>query len=89
MRMALTSPESQGSRCFESIAWKRADYIQLTALTGDGVSFFDIHGCTDVRVTKVFRYIEQRDVLVDENAGEGVSQVVEADVPHAVLLKHL
>ena len=49
----------------------------------------DIHSCTNVRVTKVFRYIEQRDVLVDEDAGEGVSQVVKADVPHAVLLKHL
>ena len=49
----------------------------------------DIHSCTDVRVTKVFRYIEQRDILVDENAGEGVSQVVEADVPHTVLFKHL
>ena len=40
-------------------------------------------------MTKVFRYIEQRDILVDENAGKGVSQVVEADVPHTVLLKHL
>ena len=49
----------------------------------------NVRRCTDVRVTKVFRYIEQRDVLVDEDAGEGVSQVVEADVPHAVLLKHL
>ena len=44
----------------------------------------DIHSCTDIRVTKIFRYIEQRDVLVDEDAGEGVSQVVEADVPHTV-----
>ena len=49
----------------------------------------DIHSCTDIRVTKVFRYIEQRDILVDENAGKGVPQVVEADVPHAVLLNHL
>ena len=54
-----------------------------------GVWIFDVHSCTDVRVTKVFRYIEQRDVLVDENAGEGMPQVVEADVPHAVLLKNL
>ena len=50
---------------------------------------FDIHSGTDVRMSKVFRYIEQRDILVDENAGKGVPQVVEADVPHAVLLKHL
>ena len=53
------------------------------------VWIFDIHSCTDVRVTKVFRYVEQRDILVDENAGEGMPQVVEADVPHTVLLKHL
>ena len=48
-----------------------------------------VHSCTDVRVTKVFRYIEQRDVLIDKDAGEGMPQVVKADVPHAVLLKHL
>ena len=33
----------------------------------------NVRRCTDVRVTKVFRYIEQRDVLVDENAGEGMA----------------
>ena len=40
-------------------------------------------------MTKAFRYIEQRDVLIDKDAGEGMSQVVKADVPHAVLVKHL
>lgn len=45
--------------------------------------------CTDVRMSKVLRHIEQRDVLVDEDAGEGMPQVVEADVPHTVLFKHL
>ena len=49
----------------------------------------DIHSCTDIRVTKVFRYIEQRDVLIDKDAGEGMPQVVKADIPHPVLLQQL
>lgn len=45
--------------------------------------------CADVRMSKVLRHIEQRDVLVDEDAGEGMPQVVKADMPHSVLFKDL
>ena len=87
---ALTTYQKSAPRLVVMpIIKQRADGFRTDVFSALVQVRIDICRCTDVRVTKVFRYIEQRDILVDENAGEGVSQVVKADVPHAVLLKHL
>lgn len=87
MRMALTNPESRGSRCFESITGKKKDYIQLTALTGDGVSFFDIHGGTDIRVPKPFLNLFHGNIVGKHQRSTGVPQIVESYFLQPVSLK--
>ena len=44
---------------------------------------------SDVGMSEILRHIEQRDVFVDEDAGEGMPQVMEADMPHSVFFKDL
>ena len=39
-----------------------------------------------VRVTEEGRYIQQRNILIDEDAGEGVAQIVEPNLAQTVLL---
>ena len=87
---ALTTYQKSAPRLVVMpIIEQRADGFRTDVFSALVQVRIDICRCTDVRVTKVFRYVEQRDVLVDEDAGEGMPQVVEADVPHTVLFKHL
>ena len=49
----------------------------------------DVGGGGQIRVPQVIGHVDEGHVLADEQAGEGVPQVVEADVPQAVLLQQL
>ena len=71
---ALTTYQKSAPRLVVMpIIEQRADGFRTDVFSALVQVRIDICRCTDVRVTKVFRYIEQRDVLVDEDAGEGVS----------------
>lgn len=46
----------------------------------------DICRCGQVGVAEEGRYIQQRNILIDEDAGEGVAQIVEPNLAQTVLL---
>lgn len=46
----------------------------------------DIRRCGQVGVPEEGRYIQQRHILIDEDAGEGVAQIVEPNLAQTVLL---
>ena len=45
----------------------------------------DICCCGQVGVTEKGRYIQQRHILIDEDAGEGVAQIVKPNLAQTVL----
>ena len=45
----------------------------------------DIRRCGQVGVSEEGRYIQQRHILINEDAGEGVAQIVEPNLPQTVL----
>ena len=66
-----------------------ADHIGAFLFLGLIQMGIDICRCGQVGVPEEGRYIQQRNILIDEDAGEGVAQVVEADIPHPILLQQL
>ena len=79
---ALTTCQKSAPRLVVMpIIKQRADGFRTDVFSALVQVRIDICRCTDVRVTKVFRYIEQRDVLVDEDAGEGVPLRYNYDKP--------
>ena len=66
-----------------------ADHIGAFLLLGLIQMGIDIRRCGQIGMTEEGRYIQQRNILIDEDAGEGVSEVVKANVPQTVLLQQL
>ena len=63
-----------------------ADHIGAFLLFGLIQMGIDICRGGQVGVTEEGRYIQQRHILIDEDAGEGVAQIVEPNLAQAVLL---
>ena len=63
-----------------------ADYIGAFLLLGLIQMGIDICRCGQVGVPEEGRYIQQRHILIDEDAGEGVAQVVKPNFAQTVLL---
>ena len=63
-----------------------ADYVGAFLFLGPIQMGIDICRCGQVGVPEEGRYIQQRHILIDEDAGEGVAQVVKPNLPQTVLL---
>ena len=62
-----------------------ADHIGAFLFLGFIQMGIDIRRCGQVGVAEEGRYIQQRHILIDEDAGEGVAQIVEPNFAQTVL----
>ena len=62
-----------------------ADHIGAFLFFGLIQMGIDICRCGQIGVSEEGRYIQQRDILIDEDAGEGVAQIVKPNFAQTVL----
>ena len=62
-----------------------ADHIGAFLFLGLIQMGIDIRCCGQIGMTEEGRYIQQRNILIDEDAGEGVAQVVKPNFAQTVL----
>ncbi len=62
-----------------------ADNISAFLFLGFVQMGIDICRCGQIGVSEEGRYIQQRDILIDKDAGEGVAQIVEPNLAQTVL----
>ena len=63
-----------------------ADYIGAFLFLGLIQMGIDIRRCGQIGMTEEGRYIQQRNILIDEDAGEGVAQIMKPNLAQTVLL---
>ena len=61
-----------------------ADYIGAFLFLGLIQMRIDIRRCGQIRMTEEGRYIQQRHILIDEDAGEGMAQIVKPNLAQSI-----
>ena len=64
-----------------------ADYIGAFLFLGLIQMRIDIRRCGQIGMTEEGRYIQQRNILIDKDAGEGVAQIVKPNLAPYCLIR--
>ncbi len=83
----MSRPDRDGSCLF--LSENIGDHIGAALLGGLVQVRVDVGGGADVGVPEEVRDIDERDLFVQQDAGEGVTQIVEADAPQAQLVQQV